>query len=165
MGTVVVVVVVVVVIRTVCKTNVFVDKRQRMHLIMGAVSLWTRPPALYLCTGPQKKPTHRAKSAATETPNHTAPVVVHNGHATTSPEFKAATVGAQPSPPRLHSRTAGPHNRDIGHRVQQTWNVHGQTDSLDHGTCLCATTGKRTCSTCTTGTSITVHSNWGRSGP
>ena len=22
------------------------------HLIMGAVSLWTRPPALYLCAGP-----------------------------------------------------------------------------------------------------------------
>ena len=25
-----------------------------MHLIMEVVSLWTRPPALYLCTGPQK---------------------------------------------------------------------------------------------------------------
>ena len=25
-----------------------------MHLIMGAVSLWTRLPALYLCTGPSK---------------------------------------------------------------------------------------------------------------
>ena len=25
-----------------------------MHLIMGAVSLWTRPPVLSLCTGPQK---------------------------------------------------------------------------------------------------------------
>ena len=25
-----------------------------MHLIMGAVSLWTRPPAVCLCTGPQK---------------------------------------------------------------------------------------------------------------
>ena len=23
-----------------------------MHLIMGAVSLWTRPPALHLCAGP-----------------------------------------------------------------------------------------------------------------
>ena len=32
-----------------------------MHLIMGAVSLWTRPPALYLCTGPKKvaPSTHR----------------------------------------------------------------------------------------------------------
>ena len=35
-----------------CMTSVFVVKRQRIHLIMGAVSLWTRPPALYLCTGP-----------------------------------------------------------------------------------------------------------------
>ena len=26
--------------------------RQWMHLIMGAMSPWTRPPALYLCTGP-----------------------------------------------------------------------------------------------------------------
>ena len=23
-----------------------------LHLIMGAVSLWTRPPALHLCAGP-----------------------------------------------------------------------------------------------------------------
>ena len=46
------VVVVVVVVRTDDLTNVFVDKRQWMHLIMGAVSLWTRPPALNLCTGP-----------------------------------------------------------------------------------------------------------------
>ena len=29
---------------------------RRMHLIMGAVSLWTRPPTLYLCTGPLKIP-------------------------------------------------------------------------------------------------------------
>ena len=25
---------------------------KEMHLIMGAVSLWTRPPALHLCAGP-----------------------------------------------------------------------------------------------------------------
>ena len=25
-----------------------------MHLIVEAVSLWTRPPALHLCAGPQK---------------------------------------------------------------------------------------------------------------
>ena len=42
-------------------------------------------------------------------------------------------MGARLSPPRLHSRTAGPHNRDNGHRVEQLWNVHGQTNSLDHG--------------------------------
>ena len=31
---------------------------QKMHLIVGAVSLWTRPPALYLSTGPSKSPPH-----------------------------------------------------------------------------------------------------------
>ena len=53
-----------------------------------------------------------------------------------------ATVGARLSPPRVHSRTAGPRTRDIGHRDEQLWNVHGQTNSLDHGISLCATTGK-----------------------
>ena len=44
-------------------TNVFVDERQWMHLIMGAVSLWTRPPALYLCLWCRalKIPTHRVR--------------------------------------------------------------------------------------------------------
>ena len=32
---------------------------------------------------------------------------------------RAATVGTRLSPPRLHSRAAGPHNRDIGHRVHK----------------------------------------------
>ena len=45
-------VVVVVAVRTRCNRSVFVDTTARVHLIMGAVSLWTRPPALYLCTGP-----------------------------------------------------------------------------------------------------------------
>ena len=46
--------VVVVVVRTVCSTRVSVYPSRQMHLIMGAVSLWTRLPALYLCTGPLK---------------------------------------------------------------------------------------------------------------
>ena len=49
---VVVVVVVVVVVLTVCINEISVDNAKQMHLIMGAVPLWTRPPALYLCTGP-----------------------------------------------------------------------------------------------------------------
>ena len=48
----VVVVVVVVVVLTACINDVFVDIIKRVHLIMGAVSLWTRPPALHLCAGP-----------------------------------------------------------------------------------------------------------------
>ena len=43
---------VVVVVRTDESTHEFILARQWMHLIMGAVSLWTRPPALYLCTRP-----------------------------------------------------------------------------------------------------------------
>ena len=43
---------VVVVVLTVCINDVFVDIIKRVHLIMGAVSLWTRPPALHLCAGP-----------------------------------------------------------------------------------------------------------------
>ena len=40
--------------------------------------------------------------------DHMAPVVPYIGHATTSPEFNEATVGARLSSPRLHQRTAGP---------------------------------------------------------
>ena len=50
--TAVVEVVVVVVVRTLCLCDVSVNATQQMHLIMGAVSLWTRPPALHLCAGP-----------------------------------------------------------------------------------------------------------------
>ena len=38
----------VVVVRTDDLTHEFILARQWMHLIMGAVSLWTRSPALYL---------------------------------------------------------------------------------------------------------------------
>ena len=40
-----------------CNDACFSMTTHEMHLIMGAVSLWTRPPALYLCTGPKKKST------------------------------------------------------------------------------------------------------------
>ena len=43
---------VVVVVLTVCYTRESVLPRALLHLIMGAVSLWTRPPALHLCAGP-----------------------------------------------------------------------------------------------------------------
>ena len=38
----------------VCMTNMSLHASQPMHQIMGAVSLWTRLPALYLGTGPKK---------------------------------------------------------------------------------------------------------------
>ena len=49
-------VVVVVVVRTDDLTHVFVDTRQQLHLIVGAVSLWTRPPVLHLCRTPKRIP-------------------------------------------------------------------------------------------------------------
>ena len=66
-------------VRTRCNGSVLVDTTECLHLIMGAVCLWTRLPALYLCTGPQKVyptyqlsgPTagsHRCMSTATSTP-------------------------------------------------------------------------------------------------
>ena len=45
-------VVVVVVVRTVQLVRCVCPYPSQMHLIMGAVSLWTRPPALHLCAGP-----------------------------------------------------------------------------------------------------------------
>ena len=39
---------------------------QTMHLIMGAMSLWTRLPALYLCTGPPKKSLPRIPAVKTD---------------------------------------------------------------------------------------------------
>ena len=55
----------VVVVLTCDMTSVFVHTRHWMHLIVGAVSLWTRPPALHLCTVPSKKPTSACQSSAT----------------------------------------------------------------------------------------------------
>ena len=46
------VVVVVVVVRTRCNDACLSMTTHEVHLIMGAVSLWTRPPALHLCAGP-----------------------------------------------------------------------------------------------------------------
>ena len=43
---------VVVVVQMIEGNGVSVQARSYVHLIVGAVSLWTRPPALYLCTGP-----------------------------------------------------------------------------------------------------------------
>ena len=91
----------------------------KMQLIMVAVSLWTRPPALHLCAGP-KKFTPSAHQRDDELP--------HSTNFSTS-----ATVGARVSPPRVHSSTAGPRNGDVGHRDEQLWHVHGQTNSLHHG--------------------------------
>ena len=43
---------VVVVVQMIEGNGVSVQARSYVQLIMGAVSLWTRPPALHLCAGP-----------------------------------------------------------------------------------------------------------------
>ena len=45
-------------VRTRCNRSVFVDSTARMHLIMGAVSLWTRPPPCTCVQGPKKSTPH-----------------------------------------------------------------------------------------------------------
>ena len=93
---------------------------QKMHLVWGAVSLWTRPPALYLCTGPEKIPTsthHRADE-------------LHATSLTTG-----ATAGARLSPPRRHLwNSLNLCKRDIDHLVEEELgNLGPSTNSLDHG--------------------------------
>ena len=80
------------VVRTGCMTNVFVDKRQRMHLIMGAVSLWTRPPALHLmCKALKKKPLLSNISRLERCLDHN-PVVHQGGHDIITPKNCACGV-------------------------------------------------------------------------
>ena len=92
-------------------THEFLHARQQMHLIMGAASLWTRPPALYLCSGPSKRPTS-----------------AHELHATSF--STSATVGGRLSSPRRHLWNSHHlHNRDVDHHAQeQLRNLHGQRD-------------------------------------
>ena len=45
---------VVVVVLTMCSTRVSLHPSRQLQLIMGTVSMWTRPPALHLCAGPKK---------------------------------------------------------------------------------------------------------------
>ena len=92
-----------------------------MHLIMGAVSLWTRPPALYLCTAHHEDDELPAKSFST-----------------------SATMGARLSPPQRHLWNSHHlHNRDVAHLVEvKLGNLIGQTSSLDRGR---ATAPRRGC--------------------
>ena len=137
-----------------------------MHLIMGPCPCGHDPGPAPEC---RARKTHPIAHQRDDEPPDTAKT-------TTS-----ATMGARLSPPRVHSRTAGPRNRDIGHRDEQLENVHGQTNSLDHGLATAPRRGSepneqelweddcsthnlhvRTCTTSTKGTSAIVStSNWG----
>ena len=125
-----------VVVLTKCINDVSVIIKQ-VHLIVGAVSLWTRPPALYLCTGNQKNPNsppehcNCATVAVDCTQNHQTNVAAQ------ARVREAATVGARLSSPRVHSTFL-----DHLISVLQLKKLHGKTK----GICICVTTGMSTTS-------------------
>ena len=72
----------------VCMTTMFIHESQRMHLIMGAVSLWTRPPPCTCVQGPKKAPQRLVSSTAGDLHSNLkwqshAPVVQTTGTSTT----------------------------------------------------------------------------------
>ena len=79
------------------------------HLIMGAVSLWTRPPALHLCAGPLKN-TPSAHHRDDELPRVSMPT----GMPTTCRCKNSATS--------QHAHLQR-HNRDIDHQMYGNWEI------------------------------------------
>ena len=116
-----------------CGTDDAVDDPSRMHLIMGAVSLWTQLPTVYLCTRPLIIPT------SAQHPDNELP---HSTNFST-----IATVGTRLSPPRRHPwNSLDPHTRDIDHHVHvQLGNLNG---CKTMGSRICATTGRGGCGGC-----------------
>ena len=130
---------------------------------MGAVSLWTRLPTLYLCTGRQKSTPHPScqdrqlelVAAATQrrpttsmkcaTSSSTASVVAHNGQVNDLVQRiqRDANVGARLSPPRVHSRTAGPTQKNVDHLINLL-QLEKRDGNRTKGICICATTGMST---------------------
>ena len=147
---------------------------------MGAVSLWTRLPALYLCTLPQKvtpSAHHRHELINLATSQQmckcdvktTRHLSLHNdGNVNDSvhAERRAATVGSQLSPRRLHPNLLDQHNRDVGLLVNE---LHGESrwfsEEKDHGDQLLRR-DRDDMWTCTKGTSntLSMNGNWGNSG-
>ena len=173
-----------------------------MHQIMGAVSLWTRPPALYLCTGPHKIPfipTPPRRAAGTTGSQRflnsssceistvfftMAPEIQHDLHhrdidhpartATAnrplrhnrenddvkSPSCSCGSTNVSSTPARenLYDSTTG-----TSSTVTMNWgNFYGPTAVWTMGKDLSGTTGIKTCTTSTTGTSITSFKNCNR---
>ena len=78
-----------------------------MHLLMGAVSLWTRPPALYLCTGPEKIP-------FIQTPPRRAARTTRSQRFLNSSSCEISTFSFTTAPGIQHDL----HNRDIDHQAR-----------------------------------------------
>ena len=84
------------------------------HLIIGTVSLWTRPPAVHPCTGgPKKIPTHRVRALQPRNRRsylHSEPPGIFRctqracNNIVQARIRRAATVGSRLSPHRLHLR-------------------------------------------------------------
>ena len=101
--------------------GVSVQARSYVQLIMGAVSLWTRPPALYLCTRPKKIP--------------------NSAHELPATSFSTgATVEAQLSSLRRHLwNSPHLHSRDVDHRVHRQMRISMVNEIM--GISLCVATG------------------------
>ena len=91
--------------------------------------------------------------------NHTAPVVAHNGHVNNLVQRiqRGATVGARLSPPRVHSRTAGP-AQQTSTTLINVLQLEKRDGNQTEGICICATTGITTTGPSTNTTSCTVGS-------
>ena len=151
--------VVVVVVQTRCKDEMFIHDAAR-----DAPNYGGRVPGPVPEYRAQKNPPltmsehcNCGTTAVFCTPNYTAAVVAHNGHATTSPEFNRLQLwelGCLSTSARENCRTCK--TAQQGHRppCSATGNVHGQTNSLDHGDCL---DGKMN----DLWNSTTLSSNWG----
>ena len=127
-----------------------------MHLIMGAVSLWTRPPALYLCTGPKKIPTSACQhsncsSSCTDGTTH-LPSTTTGTSTTLSKNCKKLRIFCTVSDHEL-CRCTNRHVRTLSKNCQRkrifctVWTMSA-----------CGT-----CCNCTTGTSTTICTATGKS--
>ena len=107
------------------------------HQIMGVVSLWTRPPALYLCTRPYKIPTHRVRALQlrdqrsvlrSEPPSICRCTQRACNNVVQARIRRAATVGTRLSSHRLHPRNLlDMLNRDIDHRGTEGKSLYVKT--------------------------------------
>ena len=143
--------------RTGCMTNVFVDKRQRMHLIMGAVSLWTQPPGPVPVYRAQKNshlslsPQQLLHSSCTDSTTH-LPSTTTGTSTTLSKNCKKLRIFCTVSNHELCRCTNG-HVRTLS---KNCWRKRKLCTVWTMNVC-------GTCCNCTTGTSTTICTATGKS--
>ena len=139
-----------------------------MKCAMGAVSLWTRPPALYLCTGPLKIPTHRVRALQLRNRRshlHSEPPSICR---CTQRATRGATVGSRLSPHRLHLRNLlDLHTRTSIIFSKTNWGismVRRTVWTMGIGNCTTTKTtqqiSQRAATVRTSGKSATMSTNW-----